>query len=60
MNISYKRASAIFVKDYKEFSRNYALSIMLLFPILFALLFKSAGTPCREPPDFCSTVRLCC
>ncbi|MEK4850422.1 ABC transporter permease [Paenibacillus sp. FSL H7-0756] len=45
MNISYKRASAIFVKDYKEFSRNYALSIMLLFPILFALLFKSAGTP---------------
>lgn len=43
MNISYKRAGAIFVKDYKEFSRNYALSIMLLFPIMFALLFKRMG-----------------
>ncbi|WP_313640890.1 ABC transporter permease [Paenibacillus sp.] len=43
MSISYKRARAIFVKDYKEFSRNYAISIMLIFPIIFALLFKRAG-----------------
>lgn len=43
MSISLKRARAIFVKDYKEFSRNYALSISLLVPIMFALLFRSAG-----------------
>lgn len=44
MSISLKRAQAIFVKDYKEFSRNYALSIMLIFPILLAVLFRSAGS----------------
>ncbi|QUL53752.1 ABC transporter permease [Paenibacillus tritici] len=44
MSISYKRVRAIFVKDYKEFSRNYALSIMLIFPIILALLFRRAGT----------------
>ncbi|WP_427181937.1 ABC transporter permease [Paenibacillus sp. TC-CSREp1] len=43
MNISLKRIQAIFVKDYKEFSRNYALSIMLTLPILFAIIFRSAG-----------------
>ncbi|MED4954575.1 ABC transporter permease [Paenibacillus sp. FSL R5-0527] len=43
MSISLKRAGAIFVKDYKEFSRNYAISIILIFPILFAFLFRSAG-----------------
>lgn len=43
MSISLKRARAIFVKDYKEFSRNYAISISLLFPIILALLFRSAG-----------------
>jgi ABC-2 type transport system permease protein len=42
MSISLKRAQAIFVKDYKEFSRNYAISIMLLFPIAFALILRSA------------------
>ncbi|MGF7048997.1 ABC-2 type transport system permease protein [Paenibacillus sp. DS2015] len=42
MSISLKRARAIFVKDYKEFSRNYAISIMLLFPIFFALILRSA------------------
>lgn len=44
MSISLKRAQAIFVKDYKEFSRNYAISIILTFPILFAFLFRSAGS----------------
>ncbi|WNS45984.1 ABC transporter permease [Paenibacillus sp. MMS20-IR301] len=43
MNISYKRSLAIFVKDYKEFSRNYALSIMLVFPVILAVLFRGAG-----------------
>lgn len=41
MNISYKRIQAIFSKDYKEFSRNYSISIILLFPIFFALLYRS-------------------
>ncbi|GGI46684.1 hypothetical protein GCM10008018_18330 [Paenibacillus marchantiophytorum] len=44
MSISLKRARAIFVKDYKEFSRNYAVSIMLIFPIILALLFRGAGS----------------
>ena len=43
MSISLKRARAIFVKDYKEFSRNYAVSIMLIFPIIFAFLIRGAG-----------------
>ena len=43
MSISLKRAGAIFVKDYKEFSRNYGVSISLIVPILFAFLFRSAG-----------------
>lgn len=34
MSISLKRAQAIFVKDYKEFSRNYAFSMILLLPII--------------------------
>ncbi|MBE1440921.1 ABC transporter permease [Paenibacillus sp. OAS669] len=40
MSISLKRVCAIFLKDYKEFSRNYAISIILTFPIMFALLFR--------------------
>ncbi|MEK8133078.1 ABC transporter permease [Paenibacillus filicis] len=44
MSISLKRAGAIFVKDYKEFSRNYAISIILIFPIMFAVLFRIVGS----------------
>lgn len=44
MSISLKRARAIFVKDYKEFSRNYAVSIMLIFPIVLALLLRDVGS----------------
>ncbi|MNP17605.1 ABC-2 family transporter protein [compost metagenome] len=43
MSISLKRAGAIFVKDYKEFSRNYAVSIMLIFPILLAFIYRAQG-----------------
>lgn len=43
MSISLKRARAIFIKDYKEFSRNYAISIVVLVPIIFAILFRMAG-----------------
>lgn len=44
MNISIKRIQAIFVKDYKEFSRNYAVSIMLIIPILLAFFFRATGS----------------
>lgn len=44
MSISLKRVRAIFVKDYKEFSRNYAISIMLLFPVILALLLRNTGS----------------
>ncbi|GBF76498.1 hypothetical protein PA598K_04972 [Paenibacillus sp. 598K] len=43
MNLSARRVRAIFVKDYKEFSRNYALSILLVFPLVFAVIFRAAG-----------------
>lgn len=43
MSISLKRARAIFVKDYKEFSRNYAISIIVIFPIIMAFLLRGAG-----------------
>jgi ABC-2 type transport system permease protein len=43
MSISLKRARAIFVKDYKEFSRNYAISISLIFPIVLSLLLRGVG-----------------
>ena len=41
MNVSLKRVKAIFMKDYKEFSRNYSISIMLFLPIVFALFYRS-------------------
>lgn len=41
MNVSLKRIQAILIKDYKEFSRNYAISVMIVFPLLFALLYRS-------------------
>lgn len=44
MSISLKRAGAIFVKDYKEFSRNYGVSIMLILPIILALLIRGVDS----------------
>lgn len=52
MSISLKRARAIFVKDYKEFSRNYGLSISMSFPIILALLFRGAGPSLNGPFTF--------
>jgi len=46
MSISLKRIQAIFMKDYKEFSRNYAVSIMIIFPLFFAMMYRNAeGEP---------------
>lgn len=43
MNISIARIQAIFMKDYKEFSRNYAISIMVFVPIVMAFLYRMEG-----------------
>lgn len=43
MTFSFKRVTAILVKDYKDFSRNTAISIMLVFPPLLAALFHRMG-----------------
>ncbi|WP_230199445.1 ABC transporter permease [Bacillus ndiopicus] len=40
MNISIARIQAIFMKDYKEFSRNYAISVMVFIPIIMAFLYR--------------------
>lgn len=42
MNISMKRIGAIFLKDYKEFSRNYAISFMVLVPLIMAFLYRDS------------------
>ncbi|CAM5711206.1 ABC-2 type transporter transmembrane domain-containing protein OS=Lysinibacillus sphaericus OX=1421 GN=LYSIN_03142 PE=4 SV=1 [Lysinibacillus sphaericus] len=38
MNMSFTRIQAIFMKDYKEFSRNYAVSVMVFLPLILAFL----------------------
>lgn len=43
MNISMKRIQAIFMKDYKEFSRNYAISTMALVPLILAFMYNKTG-----------------
>ncbi|KIL51566.1 ABC-2 type transport system permease [Jeotgalibacillus alimentarius] len=43
MNVSVKRMRAIFIKDYKEFSRNYAVSTMVLMPLILAFFYQNAG-----------------
>lgn len=43
MNISMTRIQAIFMKDYKEFSRNYAVSTMALMPLFMAILYNQTG-----------------
>ncbi|WP_332647643.1 ABC transporter permease [Lysinibacillus sp. 54212] len=44
MNISIKRIQAIFLKDYKEFSRNYAISTMALVPLVLAFFYRDLAT----------------
>lgn len=43
MNVSINRIRAIFIKDYKEFSRNYAVSIMVLLPLFLAFFYNRMG-----------------
>ncbi len=44
MTISWKRISAIFLKDYKDFSRNMAVSIVIFLPIIIAAIYGRIGT----------------
>lgn len=39
-----KRIQAIFLKDYKEFSRNYAISFMVLVPLALAFFYRDTNT----------------
>lgn len=43
MNISMKRVKAIFMKDYKEFSRNLSISIVILMTPLLSLFYGKTG-----------------
>lgn len=43
MNLSMTRIQAILMKDYKEFSRNYAVSVMVLMPLVLAFLYNKSG-----------------
>ncbi|KQY83067.1 hypothetical protein ASD24_12330 [Paenibacillus sp. Root52] len=52
MSISLKRIRAIFIKDYKEFSRNFAISVTLIVPIMLALLFREIGSSAPEAIGF--------
>ncbi|MER2010007.1 MAG: ABC transporter permease [Psychrobacillus sp.] len=43
MTFSWKRVNAIFQKDFKEFSRNMAVSVVVFLPILMAAIFSRMG-----------------
>lgn len=43
MNISLKRVNAIFQKDFKDFSRNWAVSSVLFVPIGLGFMYGRAG-----------------
>ncbi|MEO4054990.1 ABC transporter permease [Solibacillus sp. CAU 1738] len=44
MNISITRIQAIFMKDYKEFSRNYAISSMIFLPLILAFFYSQSDS----------------
>ncbi|MFD1708353.1 ABC transporter permease [Siminovitchia sediminis] len=43
MTFSWKRVNAIFVKDYKDFSRNYAVSTIIFLPPIMAAFYGRMG-----------------
>lgn len=43
MNFSIKRVNAIFQKDFKDFSRNLAVSVVIFMPLLIAALYGRMG-----------------
>ena len=46
--ISLKRVNAIFQKDFKDFSRNYAVSIVIFIPILLGAIYGRMGVDSIE------------
>jgi len=43
MNVSIKRMSAIFQKDFKDFSRNLAVSVVIFLPLFMAAIYSRMG-----------------
>ncbi|QGM30624.1 ABC transporter permease subunit [Bacillus sp. N3536] len=43
MTFSWKRVNAIFQKDFKEFTRNMAVSMVIYLPVLMAAIFSRMG-----------------
>ena len=43
MTISWKRVNAIFQKDFKDFSRNMAVSIVIFLPLILAAVYGRMG-----------------
>lgn len=43
MTFSWKRVNAIFQKDFKEFTRNIAVSMVIYLPVLMAAIFSRMG-----------------
>ncbi|MGI2329020.1 ABC transporter permease [Planococcus sp. YIM B11945] len=43
MNISMRRVNAIFQKDFKDFSRNLAVSIVIFLPLFMAAIYSRMG-----------------
>lgn len=43
MTFSWKRVNAIFQKDFKDFSRNIAVSIVIFLPLILAALYERMG-----------------
>ena len=46
--ISLKRVNAIFQKDFKDFSRNYAVSIVIFVPIVLGAIYGRMGVDTIE------------
>lgn len=43
MNLSIKRVNAIFQKDFKDFSRNWAVSMVIFLPLFMAAVYSRMG-----------------
>ena len=43
MNFSMKRVNAIFQKDFKDISRNSAVSVTALMPLILAFIYGKMG-----------------
>lgn len=58
MSTSIARIQAIFMKDYREFSRNYAVSVMMIMPIVMAFIYKDMTIDVIEKMFFPTSIGL--